>query len=307
MRRAVFLYVDGSLFLQAILTCFSLIAIGTGAAYVYSTLVTIAPFLFPATLTSSHGGPPVYFESAAVIIVLVLLGQILELAARGRTTKALKNLLGLAPATALRISSDGTDQEVPIDKLSPGDHVRVRPGEKIPVDGVVDECLSTIDQSMMTGEPLPVEVTPGATVVGGTLNGKGALTMTVTQVGTNTMLSRIVQMVADAQRSQAPIQRIADRVAGYFVPLVIAVSGCAFAAWWAFGPSPAFSHAMIAAVSVLIIACPCALGLATPISIMVGTGRGAQAGVLVKHADALERLEKVDVLVVDKTGDTHGG
>ncbi len=284
------------------LNMFSLIAIGTGAAYAYSSLATIAPFLFPSNLAPAHGGLPVYFESAAVIIVLVLLGQILELSARGRTTKALKNLLRLAPATALRITSDGTDQKVPIDKIAAGDRLRVRPGEKIPVDGVIDEGLSTVDQSMMTGEPLPVEVAPGVTVLGGTVNGTGALTMTATQVGPNTMLSRIVQMVADAQRSQAPIQHIADRVAGYFVPLVLSVSVCAFIAWWTFGPPPTFSYALIAAVSVLIIACPCALGLATPISIMVGTGRGAQAGVLVKHADALERLEKVDVLVVDKTG-----
>ena len=284
------------------LNMFSLIAIGTGAAYVYSTLATVLPGLFPANLSSAQGGPPVYFESAAVIIVLVLLGQILELTARGRTTKALKDLLGLAPTTALRISTDGTDQEVSIDKISPGDRLRVRPGEKVPVDGVVDEGLSTVDQSMITGEPLPVEVTPGDTVVGGTLNGTGALIMTATHVGPNTMLSRIVQMVADAQRSQAPIQRIADRVAGLFVPMVLAVSASAFAAWWTLGPTPAFSYAMIAAVSVLIIACPCALGLATPISIMVGTGRGAQAGVLIKNADALEQLEKVDVLVVDKTG-----
>ena len=284
------------------LNMFSLIAIGTGAAYVYSTLATVLPGLFPASLSSAHGGPPVYFESAAVIIVLVLLGQILELTARGRTTKALKDLLGLAPTNALRISTDGTDQEVSIDKIKPGDRLRVRPGEKVPVDGVVEEGLSSIDQTMITGEPLPVEVTPGATIVGGTLNGTGALVMSATHVGANTMLSRIVQMVADAQRSQAPIQRIADRVTGYFVPLVLAVSAGAFAAWWTFAPAPAFSYAMITAVSVLIIACPCALGLATPISIMVGSGRGAQAGVLVKHAEALEQLEKVDVLVVDKTG-----
>ena len=245
---------------------------------------------------------PVYFEAAAVITVLVLLGQVLELRAREATSGAIRALLDLAPKTARRLGNDGSEQDVPVDTVAVGDRLRVRPGEKIPVDGEVIEGRSAVDESMVTGEPMPVTKTPGAMVVAGTLNQSGALVMRATKVGRDTLLAQIVQMVAKAQRSRAPVQRLADQVARWFVPTVIAVAVAAFLAWLTFGPEPRLGYALVAAVSVLIIACPCALGLATPMSIMVGVGRGAQAGVLIKNAEALERMEKVDTLVVDKTG-----
>lgn len=284
------------------LNMFTLIALGTGAAYGYSATATLLPNLFPDALRGDGGSVPVYFEAAAVIIVLVLLGQILELGARARTGKALKALLGLAPKTARRIGAEGRDEEVALDAVQVGHRLRVRPGEKVPVDGTVTDGHSSVDESMITGEPVPVEKSVGKTVIGGTVNGTGGFVMTATQVGAETMLSRIVQMVAEAQRSQAPIQRLADQVAGFFVPAVVAVAVAAFVIWFLVGPAPSMSYALIAAVSVLIIACPCALGLATPISVMVGTGRGASAGVLIKDAQALELFEKVDTLVLDKTG-----
>jgi Cu+-exporting ATPase len=281
---------------------FTLIALGTGVAWAYSVVATIAPGLFPAGLRGADGSVPVYFEPAAVIVVLVLVGQVLELRARDATGGAIKALLGLAPRTALRIDSDGNDAEVAIDRISVGDRLRVRPGEKVPVDGAVIEGAGSVDESAITGEPMPVSKAAGARVIGGTVNTSGTFVMKAELVGSDTMLSRIVKMVAEAQRSRAPIQRLADIVAGWFVPTVIAVSVIAFAAWSIWGPAPAFSYALVAAVSVLIIACPCALGLATPMSIMVGVGRGAAAGILIRNAEALERLEKVDTLVVDKTG-----
>ncbi len=284
------------------LNMFTLIALGTGAAYIYSSVATVAPQIFPSAFRTAEGTVPVYFEAAAVIIVLVLLGQVLELGARSRTGKALKALLGLAPKTARRIGADGQDEEISLDAVQVDDLLRVRPGEKVPVDGTVTEGRSSVDESMITGEPIPVEKSAGAPVIGGTVNGGGGFVMQATQVGADTMLSRIVQMVADAQRSQAPIQRLADVVAGYFVPVVLVVAVISFMTWSLIGPQPAMSYALITSVSVLIIACPCALGLATPISIMVGTGRGAKAGVLVKNAEALENFEKVDTMVVDKTG-----
>ncbi len=284
------------------LNMFTLIALGTGAAYLYSAIATAIPEAFPEALHTAEGIVPVYFEAAAVIIVLVLVGQLLELGARARTSQALKALLGLAPKTARRIGADGQDQEVSLDDLQTGDRLRVRPGEKVPVDGIVADGYSSVDESMISGEPVPGEKTHGAKVIGGTINGTGSFVMTATEVGANTMLARIVQLVADAQRSQAPIQRVADVVSGYFVPAVLAVAAIAFTVWVFVGPAPSLSYALVAAVSVLIIACPCALGLATPISIMVGTARGAKAGVLVRHAEALERFDKVDTLVVDKTG-----
>jgi Cu+-exporting ATPase len=281
---------------------FTLIALGTGVAWAYSVVATIAPGLFPAGLRGADGSVPVYFEPAAVIVVLVLVGQVLELRARDATGGAIKALLGLAPRTALRIDSHGNDAEVAIDRISVGDRLRVRPGEKVPVDGAVIEGAGSVDESAITGEPMPVSKAAGARVIGGTVNTSGTFVMKAELVGSDTMLSRIVKMVAEAQRSRAPIQRLADIVAGWFVPTVIAVSVIAFAAWSIWGPAPAFSYALVAAVSVLIIACPCALGLATPMSIMVGVGRGAAAGILIRNAEALERLEKVDTLVVDKTG-----
>ncbi len=284
------------------LNMFTLIALGTGAAYIYSSVATVAPQIFPAAFRTAEGTVPVYFEAAAVIIVLVLLGQVLELGARSRTSKALKALLGLAPKTALRIGADGQDEEISLDAVQVDDLLRVRPGEKVPVDGTVTEGRSSVDESMITGEPIPVEKSAGDSVIGGTVNGRGGFVMQATQVGADTMLSRIVQMVADAQRSQAPIQRLADVVAGYFVPVVLVIAVVSFITWSLIGPQPAMSYALITSVSVLIIACPCALGLATPISIMVGTGRGAKAGVLIKNAEALENFEKVDTMVVDKTG-----
>ena len=281
---------------------FTLIALGTGAAYLYSLVATIAPGLFPASFQTVHGNVPVYFESAAVIVVLVLLGQVLELRARERTSGAIQALLDLAPETALRVFPDGSEQEVPVGHVARGDLVRLRPGDKVPLDGIVVEGRSAVDESMLTGEPLPVEKNAGDRVTGGTINGTGSLVFEVDRIGEDTTLSQVVKMVAEAQRSRAPIQKLVDRVAGYFVPAVILVAVVAFVLWALLGPAPAFSYAMIAAVSVLIIACPCALGLATPMSIMVATGRGASQGVLVKNAEALESLANVDTLIVDKTG-----
>ncbi|MGY4354780.1 Cu+-exporting ATPase [Bradyrhizobium sp. i1.7.7] len=284
------------------LNMFTLIAMGTGVAYLYSIVATVVPQIFPAAFRSHDGAVAVYFEPAAVITVLVLLGQVLELRARDATSGAIKALLQLAPKTARRVDADGGEHEVEIDALHAGDHLRVRPGEKVPVDGIILEGRSALDESLVTGESMPVTKEPGAKVIAGTLNQSGGFIMRADKVGRETLLSQIVQMVADAQRSRAPIQRLADQVAGWFVPTVIAVAIAAFAAWAWFGPEPRLAFGLVAAVSVLIIACPCALGLATPMSIMVGVGRGAQAGVLIKNAEALERMEKIDTLVVDKTG-----
>jgi P-type Cu+ transporter len=284
------------------LNMFTLIAMGTGVAYLYSLVGTIAPQSFPDTFRGHGGAVAVYFEAASVITVLVLLGQVLELRAREATSGAIKALLQLAPRTARRIGDDGTDHEVEIDTLVVGDRLRVRPGEKVPVDGTVLEGRSTLDESLVTGESMPVTKEAGGKVIAGTLNQSGGFVMRADKVGRDTLLSQIVQMVADAQRSRAPIQRLADQVAGWFVPAVIIVAIAAFAAWAVFGPEPRMAFGFVAAVSVLIIACPCALGLATPMSIMVGVGRGAQAGVLIRNAEALERMERIDTLVVDKTG-----
>ncbi|MCK1719614.1 heavy metal translocating P-type ATPase [Bradyrhizobium sp. 141] len=284
------------------LNMFTLIAMGTGVAYVYSIIGTVAPQIFPATFRGHEGAVAVYFEAAAVITVLVLLGQVLELRARDATSGAIKALLQLAPKTARRVGPDGSEHEVEIDTLHAGERLRVRPGEKVPVDGTILEGRSSLDESLVTGESMPVTKESGAKVIAGTLNQSGSFIMRADKVGRETLLSQIVQMVADAQRSRAPIQRLADQVAGWFVPTVIAVAIAAFAAWSWFGPEPRLAFGLVAAVSVLIIACPCALGLATPMSIMVGVGRGAQGGVLIKNAEALERMEKIDTLVVDKTG-----
>ncbi|MFN9579295.1 MAG: heavy metal translocating P-type ATPase [Novosphingobium sp.] len=284
------------------LNMFTLIAMGTAVAWSYSIVATLAPGLFPPAFRADDGTVAVYFEAAAVITVLVLLGQVLELRARERTSGAIKALLNLAPKTARRMLPGGEDEEVPLEQIMVGDRLRVRPGEKVPVDGTVEDGRSALDEAMVTGEAMPVAKAKGDTVIGGTLNQTGALVITATKVGRDTMLSRIVQMVAEAQRSRAPIQRMADQVAGWFVPAVIAVAVLAFAGWSLWGPDPRFAHGLVAAVAVLIIACPCALGLATPMSIMVGIGRGAGQGVLIRNAEALERLEKVDTLVVDKTG-----
>ncbi|PJE34914.1 copper-translocating P-type ATPase [Pseudooceanicola lipolyticus] len=283
------------------LNMWTLIALGTGAAYLFSIVSLLAPGLLPAQMRDGMGMTPVYFEATAVILVLVLVGQVMELAARERTGDAIRALIDLAPKTARRVSDD-SEEDVPLDQLKSGDILRVRPGESVPVDGVVTEGRSSVDESMITGEPVPVEKVAGEPVTGGTLNKSGSFLMQAQTVGDDTTLSRIVQMVASAQRSRAPIQALADRVAGYFVPAVVAVAVLAFLAWWALGPAPALSYAFVAAVSVLIIACPCALGLATPMSIMVATGRGAQAGVLIRDAEALERFARVDALIVDKTG-----
>jgi Cu+-exporting ATPase len=280
---------------------FTLIALGVGASYLYSLVATFAPGLFPEGLRQ-HGLIPVYYEAAAVVTVLVLLGQVLELRAREKTGGAIRALLKLAPKTARRIRGDGTDEEVPLDQVHVGDRLRVRPGDAVPVDGAVTEGASAIDESMVTGESMPVEKSAAAKVIGGTINGTGALVITAEKIGADTILSRIVHMVAEAQRSRAPIQRLVDVVAAWFVPAVMASAALAFAAWMIWAPAPALGLAVVAAVSVLIIACPCALGLATPMSIMVGVGKGASAGVLIKNAEALERFEKVDTLVVDKTG-----
>ena len=283
------------------LNMFTLIAMGVGAAYVYSVAATLAPGLFPDSFRMA-GEVAVYFEPAAVIVVLVLLGQVLELRARSRTSEAIRNLLRLAPKTARRVGADGVEQDVPLEQIHVGDRLRVRPGESIPVDGLVIEGQSAVDESMVTGEPMPVEKTSGTTVTGGTVNATGTFVMKAERVGSDTLLARIVRMVSEAQRSRAPIQRLADTVAGWFVPAVIAVAVVTFMVWAAYGPEPRLAHALVNAVAVLIIACPCALGLATPMSIMVGTGRGAEAGVLFRSAEALEILEKVTTLVVDKTG-----
>jgi Cu+-exporting ATPase len=284
------------------LNMFTLIAMGTGVAWLYSVVAVVMPGLFPPAFRGGEGTVAVYFEAAAVITVLVLLGQVLELRAREQTSGAIRALLDLAPKTARRLTAGGSDEEISLDAIAVGDRLRVRPGEKVPVDGEVIEGRSSLDESMVTGESMPVSKEPGAKVIGGTLNTTGGLVMRADKVGRDTMLARIVQMVAEAQRSRAPIQRLADQVSGWFVPAVIGVAVLAFAAWMIFGPEPRFAFGLVAAVTVLIIACPCALGLATPMSIMVGVGRGAQAGVLIKNADALERMERIDTLVVDKTG-----
>nr|WP_283807838.1 heavy metal translocating P-type ATPase [Bradyrhizobium mercantei] len=283
------------------LNMFTLIAMGTGVAYVYSVIATLAPQLFPPAFRDMHGAVAVYFEAAAVITVLVLLGQVLELRARAQTSGAIRALLGLAPKTARRITDLG-DEDIDIDAIKVGDRLRVRPGEKVPVDGIVIEGNAVIDESMVTGEAMPVTKAEGASVIGGTVNQSGGLVMRAEKIGRDTMLSRIVDMVAKAQRSRAPIQRLADRVAGWFVPAVIAAAVLAFIAWTMFGPEPRLTFALVAAVTVLIIACPCALGLATPMSIMVGVGRGAHSGILIRDAQALERMEAIDTLVIDKTG-----
>ncbi|MBA4189278.1 MAG: copper-translocating P-type ATPase [Planctomycetaceae bacterium] len=280
---------------------FTLIALGTGAAWGFSLVATVAPELFPAGFRGEHG-VPVYFEAAAAIITLVLLGQVLELRARRQTGSAIRALLGLNPKTARRVRPDGTDEDIALGDVHVGDRLRVRPGEKVPTDGTVAEGGSSVDESMVTGEPIPVEKKPGDAVIGGTVNTTGGFVMTATKVGSETLLARIVALVGEAQRSRAPVQRLADLVAAWFVPAVVLVAVVTFIVWAAFGPSPALAYALMNAVAVLIIACPCALGLATPMSIMVGVGRGAREGVLVKNAEALERMEKVDTVVVDKTG-----
>ena len=282
------------------LNMFTLIALGVGAAYGYSVVATLAPGLFPDSFRMGDQ-VAVYFEPAAVIVVLVLLGQVLELRARSQTSNAIRNLLGLAPKTARRVSANG-EEDVPVEHVHIGDRLRVRPGERVPVDGKVTEGITTIDESMVTGEPIPVEKTIDSKVTGGTVNGTGTFVMTAERVGSETLLAQIVRMVSDAQRSRAPIQRLADTVSGWFVPIVIVVAIAAFAVWSYYGPEPRMAHALVNAVAVLIIACPCALGLATPMSIMVGTGRGAELGILLRNAEALEVLEKVNTIVVDKTG-----
>jgi Cu+-exporting ATPase len=284
------------------LNMFTLIAMGTGVAWVYSVVATVIPGAFPSTFRAHDGAVAVYFEAAAVITVLVLLGQVLELRAREATSGAIKALLDLAPKTARRVRADGADEEVQISVLEVGDRLRVRPGEKVPVDGKITEGRSSVDESMVTGESMPISKEVGGKVIAGSLNRSGGFVMLTEKVGGDTMLAQIVQLVAQAQRSRAPIQRLADQVAGWFVPAVIVVAIAAFAAWAAYGPEPRFAFGLVAAVSVLIIACPCALGLATPMSIMVGVGRGAHMGVLIKNAEALERMERIDTLVVDKTG-----
>jgi Cu+-exporting ATPase len=283
------------------LNMFTLIGLGVGAAYGFSVVATLAPAVFPHSFRMG-GAVAVYFEPAAVIVVLVLLGQVLELRARGRTSAALRNLLGLAPKTARRIDADGTERDVTLADVHVHDRLRVRPGERIPVDGVVLDGGTSVDESMVTGEPIPVEKTAGAQVTGGTVNGTGTIVMEAKRVGSDTLLAQIVRMVGEAQRSRAPIQRLADVVASWFVPLVVGVAILTFLAWSTWGPEPRFAHALVNAIAVLIIACPCALGLATPMSIMVGTGRGAEAGVLFRNAEALEVLERITTIVVDKTG-----
>jgi Cu+-exporting ATPase len=284
------------------LNMFTLIAMGVGVAWAYSVVATVAPGLFPSAFHGEHGAVAVYFEAAAIITTLVLLGQVLELRARERTGGAIRALIDLAPKTARLVRADGSDEEVALDAVNIGDQLRVRPGEKVPLDGQIVEGRSAVDESMLTGESMPVGKSAGDKVIGGTMNQSGAFVMRAERIGHDTVLAQIVQMVAQAQRSRAPIQRLADQVSGWFVPLVIAVAVAAFIAWAIWGPEPRMAYGLVAAVSVLIIACPCALGLATPMSIMVGVGRGAQAGVLIRHAEALERLEKVDTVVVDKTG-----
>src|SRR5579863_2046366 len=286
------------------LNMFTLIALGTGVAYAYSVVATVAPGLFPAGVRQDGpmGGVPVYFEAAAVITALVLLGQVLELKARGRTSLAIRALLKLSPKTARLVRADGTEIDVPVEHIGAGDTLRVRPGERVPADGIVIDGSSSVDESLMTGEPIPVEKSEGARVVGGTVNGTGSFLLRAERVGSETMLAQIVRMISEAQRSRAPVQKLADQVASYFVPAVVLAAAVTFIVWAAVGPAPRMANALLNSVAVLIIACPCALGLATPMAIMVGTGRGALAGVLVKNAEALELLEKVDTLVVDKTG-----
>jgi Cu+-exporting ATPase len=284
------------------LNMFTLIAMGSGAAYLYSVAAVVAPGMFPAAFKDASGHLGLYFEASAVIICLVLVGQVLELKARSRTGSALKALLGLAPKVARRVSANGADQDVPVAAIAVGDRLRVRPGEKVPVDGVVLEGTSAVDESMVSGEPMPVEKSAEMKVIGGTVNGTGSFVMRAERVGSDTLLAQIVRMVGEAQRTRAPIQRLADKVAGWFVPAVVAAALATFAVWGLWGPQPRLAHALVNAVAVLIIACPCALGLATPMAIMVGTGRGAGAGILFRNAESLEILEKVDMLVVDKTG-----
>jgi P-type Cu+ transporter len=281
---------------------FTLIAMGTGVAYVYSVVATLFPQGFPASFRSMGDRPDVYFEASAAIVTLVLLGQVMELRARSRTSSAIRALLDLSPKMARLIADDGSERDIPLEQVKPGDKLRVRPGEKVPVDGVVLEGASAVDESMITGESIPVEKGSGARVIGATVNATGSLVMRAERVGSETMLAQIVRLVGQAQRTRAPVQRLADKVAGWFVPAVIAIAAVTFVAWAVFGPEPRFAHAIVNAVAVLIIACPCALGLATPMAIMVGTGRGAHAGVLIKNAEALETLEKVDTIVFDKTG-----
>src|SRR5580658_7291772 len=284
------------------LNMFTLIALGTGTAFLYSVVAVLFPLLFPASFRSTGGGLPVYFEAATAITTLVLLGQVLELRARSRTSAAIRSLLQLSPKNARLVRADGTELDVPLEHIQVGDMLRVRPGEKVPVDGLVTDGESSVDESLMTGEPIPVEKSSGSRVTGGTINGTGTLVMRTERVGNETLLAQIVRMVSEAQRSRAPVQQLADRVAGYFVPAVVLIAALAFVVWAVAGPQPRMGHALLNAVAVLIIACPCALGLATPMAIMVGTGRGATAGILVKNAEALETLEKVDTVVVDKTG-----
>jgi Cu+-exporting ATPase len=281
---------------------FTLIAMGTGVAYVHSVVATLFPQIFPASFRSMGDRPDVYFEAAAAIVTLVLLGQVLELRARSQTSSAIRALLDLSPKMARLMSEDGSERDIPLEDVKPGDRLRVRPGEKIPVDGIVLDGSSVVDESMITGESVPVEKTAASRVIGATVNGNGSLVMRAERVGSETMLAQIVQMVSQAQRTRAPIQRLADKVAGWFVPAVIAIAVMTFIVWMSFGPEPRFAHAIVNAVAVLIIACPCALGLATPMAIVVGTGRGAHEGVLIKNAEALETLEKVDTIVFDKTG-----
>ena len=284
------------------LNMFSLIALGTGVAYAYSVVAALAPQIFPASFRGPHGEVPLYFEAAAVIVTLVLLGQVLELRARSATNSAIRDLLDLAPKTARLMRDDGSDDDIPLEQVMPGNHLRVRPGEKVPVDGIVVEGHSTVDESMITGEPVPAEKSPGDKVTGATVNATGSFVMRAERVGSDTLLAQIVRMVAEAQRSRAPIQRLVDIISAWFVPAVVVVAVLAFLVWSIYGPPPAMGFALVNAVAVLIIACPCALGLATPMSIMVGTGHGARAGILVRNAEALELMEKVDTLVVDKTG-----
>ena len=284
------------------LNMFTLISIGTGTAFVFSAVAALVPWIFPDSFRDHQGTIPVYFEPSAVIVTLVLLGQVLELRARRQTGSAIRALLGLAPKTARRLRGDGHEEEVPLEHVVPGDRLRVRPGERMPVDGKVVDGASSVDESMISGEPIPVEKQSGDRVIGGTVNGTGGLVIEAERVGADTVLAQIVRMVSEARRTRAPIQRLADVVSGYFVPAVVVVALITFIAWGLFGPAPRMVHALVNAVAVLIIACPCALGLATPMSIMVGTGRGARAGVLIKNAEALEVLERVDTLVVDKTG-----
>ena len=284
------------------LNMFTLIAMGTGAAYLFSVIATLAPGIFPPSFLGHGGRPEVYFESAAIIVTLVLLGQVLELRARRQTSSAIRALLDLNPKTARRLRTDGSDEEIPLEHVHSGDRLRVRPGDRVPVDGTVEEGSSAVDESMITGESMPVEKAPGIKVVGGTVNQTGSFIMRAEKLGSETLLAQIVRMVAEAQRSRAPIQSLADKVSGYFVPAVLLVAVLTFIAWSIWGPEPRFAYALVNAVAVLIIACPCALGLATPMAVMVGTGRGAHAGVLVRNAEALELMEKVDTLVLDKTG-----